>query len=141
MLIVKEEDKNVPPYSSKALVLNASPRFRSRAWDFRKCGLFVSIRPSSSEQSWKKMNLRTFSSAIPSVVSTLQGIQKSCLHIWLTVGKFLPQRSGEMALVPTTCVVKLECTFYISLWYPGYKLPSGITDPPECVEGEGLAWG
>lgn len=66
MLIVKEEDKNVPPYSSKALVLNASPRFRSRAWDFRKCGLFLSIHPSPSEQSWKKMNLRNFSSATPS---------------------------------------------------------------------------
>lgn len=46
-----------------------------------------------------------------------------------------------MALLPTTCVVKLECTFCILLWYPGYKLPSGITDPPECVEREGLAWG
>lgn len=51
MFIVKEKDKNVPPYLSKALVLNATPRFRSRAWDFRKCGLFEGIHPSPSEQS------------------------------------------------------------------------------------------
>lgn len=46
-----------------------------------------------------------------------------------------------MALLPTTWVVKIECTLCISLRYPGYKIPLGITGPLECVGWGGAVLG
>lgn len=46
-----------------------------------------------------------------------------------------------MASLPTTCVVKLECTLCILLRYPGHKILLGITGPLECVGQGGAIWG
>lgn len=61
MFIVKEENTNIPPYLSKALVLNATLRFRSRAWDLRKWVVFERIHPLLNKV--EKRDWRTFSSA------------------------------------------------------------------------------
>lgn len=80
---------------AKALVFNAAPKFRSKAWDLSMCELFGRIHPSVSEQSWKgkfKTSLLNvnLTLTVASITWAFTGSQRSCLHIWPAVGKFLP---------------------------------------------------